>query len=114
MNNMSDALKSKLAEVFASKWALSNPTDYEQMQNKFVFHMTDALEDFYRVVQFLQSAEHAEPVAFGKALHAFFLHTLPHLVAAGQLYDFVPELFPEQRGVHLLPSDLGIVKIEDI
>jgi len=28
------------------------------------------------------------------------VHSVPHLVAAGQIYDEIPNLFDEQKGVH--------------
>jgi hypothetical protein len=30
----------------------------------------------------------------------FFVHCVPHLMAAGQIYDEIPQLFEEQKGVH--------------
>jgi hypothetical protein len=97
---MTSNLKARLAEVFAAKWQAENHPHYVDMLDKFVFHMTDAAEDVCRLADALQKADVIDSDTLGKLLHQFFLHALPHLVSAGQLYDYVPAIFPEQRGVH--------------
>lgn len=99
---MSRDLNEKLTSVFATKWASEGHVHYAEMIDKFVFHMTDAAADIGRLAKALEEPAQADPEAFGKLLHRFFLHALPHLIAAGQLYDYVPVLFAEQRGVHSL------------
>jgi hypothetical protein len=100
---MTEDLREKLVKVIADKWEAEGHPQYEEMLEKFIFHMTDAIEDIHLVSRILQNPTSADVATFGKLLHRFFLHALPHLVAAGQLYDYVPEIFPEQRGVHFLP-----------
>jgi hypothetical protein len=102
---MPHELNEKLGEVFAAKWQAENHPDYPDMLDKFLFHMSDALPDIRQIADLLQHPDAADCTTFGKRLHRFFLHALPHLVAAGQLYDYVPEIFPEQRGVHTLPAN---------
>jgi hypothetical protein len=98
-------LNEKLSEVFAAKWQAENHPHYADMLDKFLFHMSDASQDIRQVAGLLQHPDAVDCATFGKLLHRFFLHALPHLVAAGQLYDFVPEMFPEQRGVHSIEGD---------
>ncbi len=105
---MSHGLNEILGEVFAAKWKAENHPRYADMLDKFLFHMSDASHDVRQIADLLQHPDTADSATFGKWLHRFFLHALPHLVAAGQLYDFVPEIFPEQRGVHTLPSSNSI------
>jgi hypothetical protein len=64
--------------------------------------MADAALEICRLASLLQAPEAIEPVAFREFLRLFFEHAVPHLVAAGQLYADVPEIFAEQRGVHTL------------
>src|SRR5262245_28644589 len=101
---MSHDLNEKLAEVYAAKWKGENHPAYSDMLEKFLFHMSDAAHDVGQLAHLLESPEAADGATFGQLLHQFFLHALPHLVAAGQLYDYVPDIFPEQRGVHGFPD----------
>jgi hypothetical protein len=102
---MPQELNEKLAAVFAAKWQAENRPDYADMLDKFLFHLSDASHDIRQIADLLQHPEAADCATFGKLLHRFFLHALPHLVAAGQLYDYVPEIFPEQHGVHAPPTN---------
>ena len=101
---MAQDLREKLNQVFADKWEAERHPHYAEMLDKFLFHMTDPVKDICRLASALQDPDATDTVAFGKLLHLFFLHALPHLVSAGQLYDYVPEIFPEQRGVHPFPD----------
>lgn len=92
-------VREKLADVFAAKWKDENHPRYEEMLGKFVFHVSDAAGDIRRIALDLSRPEDLTTEEFAKRLHDFFLHAMPHLIAAGQLYDFIPELFPEQHGV---------------
>jgi hypothetical protein len=105
---MKPELRHKLAEVFAAKWLAENHPEYADMLDKFQFHMSDASQDIRQLADLLEHPGSADCTAFGNQLHRFFLHALPHLVAAGQLYDYVPEIFPEQHGVHTLPGDSSL------
>jgi len=101
---MAGSLNDKLAETFAAKWQAENHPHYSEMLDKFVFHMSDAAHDVRQLADALQNADVTDRGTMGKLLHQFFLHALPHLVSAGQLYDYVPDIFPEQRGVHEFPN----------
>jgi hypothetical protein len=102
MKNGSDWLRPLLTQMYASQWEEENLPDFDDLQEKFVFHMADAAEDVRRLGELLGSAAEPKAEDVTKVLGRFFLHALPHLVAAGQLFDYVPEIFPEQKGVHAL------------
>jgi len=104
MPQTSNELRDKLMQVYAAKWAAENHPHYEEMLDRFAFHLADAAEDIQHMAGILKDPGLADPIACGKLLHRFFLHALPHLVAAGQLYDYVPDIFPEQQGVHTVPE----------
>jgi hypothetical protein len=104
---MDDSLRKKFAEVFAAKWYEENYPQYSDMLDKFVFHMSDAARDVRELADALEIADAIDCGTLGKLLHKFLLHALPQLVSAGQLYDFVPDIFPEQRGVHGFPDAGG-------
>jgi hypothetical protein len=97
-----DELRKVLGRIFDDKWSRNELEDFDGLRDKFVFHMTDATEDILRLAAIYQSDERPETKAAAEDMHAFFLHALPHLIAAGQIYDFVPETFEEQKGVHSL------------
>ena len=98
-------LRDVLTELYALHWSKEQLPDFSEHQDKFVFHMVDAAAEIRCLAPLLQASEPPDPKVFAKLLHRFFLHAVPHLVAAGQLYDFVPHLFPEQNGVHSLGAD---------
>jgi hypothetical protein len=87
--------------MFRDKWADEDLPQYSELLEKFVFHMMDGADDVLALADCLRSADTAD---FENRLHRFFLHALPHLVSAGQLYDYVPEIFTEQRGVNSCPT----------
>ena len=97
---MNQPLRDKLTRIFAAKWQDEEHPAYNEMLEKFGFHTTDCVEDLAQVTQAMQDTSSITDDALGSLLHRFFLHALPHLVSAGQLYDYVPQIFPEQGGVH--------------
>jgi hypothetical protein len=102
MSNDLERLQEKLRQVYASEWESENHPQYAELLSKFVFHMTDAAPDIRRFGSLLQNPEAIQIGEFRELLRLFFEHAVPHLVAAGQLYSDVPEIFPEQRGVHAI------------
>ena len=96
----SSDLRERFRQVFQDKWAAEEHPQYDDMLEKFVFHMMDTVADLSTIADLLKTPGDANNEDFGRFLHRFFLHAVPHLVSAGQLYDYIPEIFPEQRGVH--------------
>jgi len=101
---MADDLRNRLTQIFAAQWKSEGHPQYADMLEKFVFHVSDAAGDLSRFAKALDEATPVDVSALSDVFHRFFLHAVPHLVAAGQLYDYVPEIFAEQRGVHSLPK----------
>jgi hypothetical protein len=102
MSNELLCLRDKLSQVYASEWASENHPQYDGLLSKFVFHMTDAVPEICKLASLLHSPETIDIGELRELLRLFFEHAVPHLVAAGQLYSHVPEVFPEQRGVHAI------------
>jgi hypothetical protein len=100
MNSTSNELRERFRQMFHEKWAEENLPQYDELLEKFVFHMMDAADEIHGVADILQGSDAVDAEDFRKRLHRFFLHAVPHLVSAGQLYDYVPNIFPEQHGVH--------------
>lgn len=103
MNEKSNVLRKLMEEVFRLKWEGEDLPQYAELLEKFVFHMLDASSDVHHLAEKLKNCDRISSSEFAKSLHDFFLHAVPHLTAAGQIYDFVPRLFAEQDGVHSLP-----------
>src|SRR5262249_12138827 len=78
-------LRPVLAEIFASKWSQDELPDFSGLQDAFVFHMADVIEDLGRLEALLRSQEKPDQEHLASVLRRFFLHAVPHLVAAGQL-----------------------------
>lgn len=94
--------RSTLEAVFDAAWSPDELPNHAELRDKFVFHLQDALPDVVKLAELLRSSESNSVDAMEKALYDFFLHAVPHFVAAGQIYDIIPETFPEQKGVHRL------------
>jgi hypothetical protein len=105
MTSEPDWLRTLLAEIFATKWSKDELPEFSALQDAFVFHVADVVEELGRVSSLLGSQEEPDKEHLTSVLRRFFLHAVPHLVAAGQLYDFVPTIFPEQHGVHFLEEN---------
>ncbi|WP_165075570.1 hypothetical protein [Paludisphaera rhizosphaerae] len=104
MSNEPAGLRPLLAQLYAAKWGDEDLSGFTNLQERFVFHMADAAEEIHLLSHLLDSELAPEVDQAAVVLTRFFLHAVPHLVAAGQLYDYIPEIFPEQKGVHTLPG----------
>ena len=100
MSFTSNDLRDRIKQVFRDKWEGEDLPQYDELLDRFVFHMIDAADDLRGLADSLHGSRATDTNDLERRLHRFFLHALPHLVSAGQLYDYVPEIFPEQRGVH--------------
>lgn len=101
-----ESLRSRMSEVFRLKWEDEQLPQYSELLEKFVFHMCDASGDLRAITGLLENSDDIDSCRIlAKSLHRFFIHAIPHLVAAGQIYDYVPRLFAEQDGVHTLPTE---------
>lgn len=103
MNEKNDVLQKQMAEIFRLKWEGEDLPQYTELLEKFTFHMLDASAEICQMAERINAVDRSSTCDLAKSLHRFFLHALPHLIAAGQIYDFVPRLFAEQDGVHSLP-----------
>jgi hypothetical protein len=96
------SLEEKFRQVYALEWESEDHPQYQEFLSKFIFHMIDAAPEIRRLASLLQDPQTLGLGELQEVLRLFFEHAVPHLVAAGQLYSDVPEIFPEQRGVHVV------------
>lgn len=91
--------RSMLETIFDSAWSAEELPNHAELREKFVFHLQDALPDLVKFAGLVESEEEPPVDVLEQALYDLFLHTVPHLVAAGQIYDVIPQTFPEQQGI---------------
>jgi hypothetical protein len=53
MSDESEWLRPLLARVYGAKWAEENLSDFESLQERFVFHMVDAASELRRLSDLL-------------------------------------------------------------
>lgn len=95
-----EKLRDLFRRVFETKWDPAELDDFEELREKFAFHMADVAENFTVMAQVYHTTEECEVSCAQERIELFFNHCVPHLMAAAQIYDEIPQIFEEQRGVH--------------
>lgn len=98
-NEIYEQLRTRFRAVFEAKWSRAELANYDDLKEKFAFHMADIATNLQRLAKAYES-EHCDTTCLADLSELFFVHSVPHLVAAGQIYDEIPILFDEQKGVH--------------
>jgi len=93
-------LRELFGKVFDAQWSRKDLDNYDELRDKFVFHMTDAIDDVIKLADLYRTCQSCDAEKAGQTVYDFFLHAVPHLTAAGQIYDYIPETFEEQRKIH--------------
>ena len=93
-------LRELFGRVFDERWSRDELSNFDELRDKFIFHMTDAIDDVAGLAELYSSCRDCDSQQASDRLYAFFLHAVPHLTAAGQIFDFIPQTFAEQKGVH--------------
>ena len=95
-----EQLRDRFREVFAAKWQRSELENFDQLQEKFAFHMADAAANLQKLAQAYDGANNCDTECLAQRTELFFLDCVPHFMAAAQIYDEIPQVFEEQKGVH--------------
>ena len=98
-NDTYESLRDRFRAVFDAKWSRDELANFDDLREKFAFHMADIAENFDRLAKAYQ-ADDCDTACLANQTELFFVHCVPHLMAAGQIYDEVPQLLKEQKGVH--------------
>jgi len=93
-------LRNRFRRVFEAKWDRSELANYEDLREKFAFHMADAARNFKALAEAYVSSPSCDTECLSERTEMFFYDCLPHLMAAAQIYDEIPQVFEEQKGVH--------------
>lgn len=95
-----EEIRNCFRNVFEDKWKPDELDHYEEMREKFAFHMADIFQSVTSLADLYRQEEPFDLARWEKALVLFFNHAMPHLVAAANIYDEIPSIFEEQKGVH--------------
>jgi len=98
-NDTYEKLRDRFRAVFDAKWNREELVNFDDLREKFAFHMTDIAENLERLAK-SYLANDCDTPCLANHTELFFVHCVPHLMAAGQIYDEIPQLFEEQKGVH--------------
>lgn len=95
-----NTLRDRFRKVFEAKWDRSELDNFDELREKFAFHMADVATNLQRLSEAYADSEPCDTKCLTERTELFFYDCVPHLVAAGQIYDEIPQLFEEQQGVH--------------
>lgn len=73
--------------------------NFDDLHEKFAFHMADIASNLLKLANAYDSKD-CDIQCLANQTELFFVHCVPHPMAAGQIYDEVYQLFDEQKGVH--------------
>jgi hypothetical protein len=93
-------LRDRFRGVFEAKWSRDELPDYDDLREKFALHMADAMRNLTVVADRLANPVDCDAACLTERIELLFNECVPHLMAAAQIYDEIPLLFAEQRGVH--------------
>ena len=99
-NKKFEDLRDQFRKVFEAKWDRSELANFDDLREKFAFHMADVAENFSALADAYESQSGCDTKCLADRTELFFYDCLPHLMAAAQIYDEIPQLFEEQKGVH--------------
>lgn len=99
-NEEYEALRERFRQVFAAKWDRSELNNYDDLREKFAFHMADIARNLTALAHAYGSPTSCDIQCLSERTESFFYDCVPHLMAAAQIYDEIPNLFEEQQGVH--------------
>jgi hypothetical protein len=94
-----ESLRDRFRQVFDAKWSPDELDNFDDLREKFALHMAEIATNLTRLAQAYES-DACDTSCLANQAELFFSDCVPHLMAAGQIYDEVPMTFPEQAGVH--------------
>jgi hypothetical protein len=95
-----ELLRSRFRQVFEARWERSELENYDELCEKFVFHMTDIYINVGDLAKCYEKPMDCTLECFTDQVELFFNHAVPHLMAAANIFGDIPQIFEEQNGVH--------------
>ena len=99
-NDLYELLRNRFRKVFEAKWDRSELVNYEELREKFAFHMAEIATNLQNLAKAYGSPATCDTNCLSNRTALFFVDCVPHLMAAAQIYDEIPQIFEEQKGVH--------------
>ena len=99
-NQVYEVLRNQFRNVFEAKWDRSELVNYDDLREKFAFHMADVATNLRALAQAYDNPSSCDTTCLSERTEFFFNDCMPHLIAAAQIYDEIPQIFEEQSGVH--------------
>jgi hypothetical protein len=91
-------LLNRFGALFDAWWDRTELAAFDDLREKFAFHMADVAKDLCDLSDAYRQG--ADIDSLRKRTEMFFYHCMPHLMAAANIYDYIPKIFDEQQGVH--------------
>lgn len=95
-----ETLMNRFRQVFEGKWSRGELENFDELREKFAFHMADVATNLMAIAAFYEQPDSIDLKSLSDRTELFFNDCVPHLMAAAQIYDEIPNVFAEQRGVH--------------
>lgn len=95
----------KLAAVFDAKWKSYGLVNHNDLRDRFVFHISQIYNGVGYLDEIMSDSEKLTTEEISDKLNIICMDTIPHLLAAGQIYDFVPDTFEEQKRVDRIEKE---------
>lgn len=95
-----DELRNRFREVFEAKWDRCELANYDELRESFAFHMADVAQNLGALAKAYPNSTTCDQKCLTERTELFFHDCMPHLIAAAQIYDEIPQIFEEQKGVH--------------
>jgi CBS domain containing-hemolysin-like protein len=84
-----------LGKVFDELQTIEDKQEYVKRKQKFIFHMTDWLDDLQDLIEMYQQIEQYKGNSV-QTIAGFLYHVIPHLNASGRLLlDHIPDHFKD-------------------
>lgn len=99
-HEMHEELRERFRKVFEAKWDRTELANYDELKEKFAFHMADVATNLQALAATYEGTNVCDTKCLSERTELFFIDCMPHLMAAAQIYDEIPLIFDEQRGVH--------------
>lgn len=95
-----EQLRDRFRKVFEARWDRTELVNFEELREKFAFHMADIATNLQSLAEVYKSSDTCDTQCLASRTELFFVDCVPHLMAAAQIYDEIPQIFEEQKGVH--------------
>jgi len=95
-----ESLRDQFRKVFEAKWDRTELDNYDDLREKFAFHMADVATNLWALAEAYERPDGCDTKCLSERTELFFHDCMPHLMAAAQIYDEIPQIFEEQKGVH--------------